>query len=120
MKLHLILAALVALAGLARAGEEPASSASPAPTPPEPRLKIYGWVESGITFNPADPDDRQNFGRLFDDRSNEPLLNQAVLTFERTLPSGLATFDWGFKLQGLIGSDARAIHSLGLLDNTRA
>ena len=81
-------------------------------------MKIYGWVESGITFNPAEPDDSQNFGRLFDDRSNEPLLNQAVITFERTLPSGVATFDWGFKLQGLIGSDARAIHSLGLLDNS--
>lgn len=101
-----------------KAGQEEAkATALPSPTP-EPRLKLYGWIDSGITFNPDTPRDNQNFGRLFDDRSNEPLLNQAVLTLERTLPSGLTTFDWGFKLQGMMGSDARFVHSLGLLDNT--
>jgi len=95
--------------------EEVKTTASPTP---EPRFKIYGWIDSGITFNPDDPKDRQNFGRLFTDRSNELLLNQAVITFERTLPSGLTDFDWGFKFQAMMGSDARSIHSLGLLDNT--
>jgi CheY-like chemotaxis protein len=103
------------LTSVAQAGVELAPSPSP---PPEPRFKIYGWVESGITFNPDDPKDRQNFGSLFGDRSNEPLLNQAVITLERTLPTGLTAFDWGFKLQGLFGADARWTHSLGLLDNT--
>ena len=102
----------------ARAGEE-SEQAKATPSPkPESRFKIYGWVDGGITFNPAGPRDNQNFGRLFDDRSDEPLLNQAVITLERTLPGGLTSFDWGFKLQGMIGSDARFIHSLGLLDNT--
>jgi hypothetical protein len=95
--------------------EEGKTTTSPTP---EPRFKIYGWIDSGVTFNPGDPKDRQNFGRLFDDRSNELMLNQAVITLERTLPSGLTSFDWGFKLQAMMGSDARAIHSLGLLDNT--
>jgi len=100
----------------ARAGQDE-SKVTASPTP-EPRFKIYGWIDGGVTFNPDRPRDNQNLGRLFDDRSNELMLNQAVITLERTLPSGLTSFDWGFKLQGMIGSDARSIHSLGLLDNT--
>ncbi|MDQ6912116.1 MAG: porin, partial [Verrucomicrobiota bacterium] len=84
---------------------------------PEPPFKVYGWIETGATFNPDQPNDRQNFGRLFDDRANELLLNQAVITFERTLPSATDRIQWGFKLQAMFGSDARFIHSLGLFDN---
>ncbi len=84
--------------------------------PEESRFKIYGWVEGGVTFNTSSPNDNQNFGHLFTDRSNEPLLNQAVITFERTLDAKATGFDWGFKAQFLYGSDARFIHSLGLLD----
>ena len=94
-----------------------ADTASPTP---EPRFKIYGWIDSGITFNPGSPDDNQNFGRLFDDRSNEPLLNQAVITFERALAPEPGKFDWGFKFQFTYGSDARFIHSLGLFSGTAA
>jgi len=97
------------------AGEPPV--ATPSPTP-ESRLKLYGWVEGGITLNPDQPDSRQNFGHLFTDRANEPLFNQAVITLERTLSSQSLDFDWGFKLQGMVGSDARFIHSLGLFDRT--
>src|SRR5262249_6772654 len=84
----------------------------------EPRFKISGWIDSGITFNPAAPDDNQNFGRLFDDRANEPLLNQLVLNFERALAPQPGEFDWGFKLQFMYGSDARTIHGLGLFSGT--
>ena len=77
------------------------------------RLALYGWVETSFTGNPAGPSDHQNFGRLFDDRSNEFVMNQAVITAERALDSK-SGFDWGFKLQLLFGTDARYIHSLGL------
>jgi hypothetical protein len=80
------------------------------------RLAIYGWIESGFTGNPDGPKDHQNFGRLFDDRSNEFVMNQAVITAERALDPKVG-FDWGFKLQLLFGTDARYIHSLGLLDH---
>jgi hypothetical protein len=90
---------------------------APAPTAPADRIKISGHVEIGITGNAGSPNDHQNFGRLFDDRSNEPLLNQAILTAEQTLDSSAKGFDWGFKLQGMIGSDSRFIHSIGLLDD---
>ncbi|MBI2813282.1 MAG: porin [Opitutae bacterium] len=109
-KTTLVLAALIAGASLPAA----------APTPVAARVRYSGHVQVGITGNFASPDDRQNFGRLFDDRANEPLLNQFVLTAERALDPAATGFDWGFKLQGLYGSDARFIHSLGLLDRTTA
>ena len=99
------------LASVAWAGE-------PIVAPPksEDLFKLYGWIESGFTANFDRPNDRQNFGRLFDDRANEPLLNQITITLERVLPSSPNGFEWGFKLQAMYGSDARFIHSLGLLD----
>jgi len=102
------------LASIALAGEPTAS-----PTP-APRFKISGWIDSGIAINPAGPNDNQNFGRLFDDRANEPLLNHFVINFERALAPQPGEFDWGFKLQFMYGSDARFIHSLGLFSNTAA
>jgi hypothetical protein len=83
------------------------------------RLSIYGWVETGFTGNVDSPKDNQNFGRLFDDRSNEFVMSQAVITAERALDPKVG-FDWGFKLQFLFGTDARFIHSLGLLDHAMA
>jgi hypothetical protein len=80
------------------------------------RLAIYGWVETGFTGNVDSPNDNQNFGRLFDDRSNEFVMNQAVITAERSLDPKVG-FDWGFKLQFFFGTDAHFIHSLGLLDH---
>lgn len=88
------------------------------PATPESRLKFYGWLEAGITANPAGPGDNQNFGRLFDDRSNEPLLNQFSLTAERALDTAATGFDWGFKTQAMVGSDARFTHSEGIFDET--
>ncbi len=97
---------------------EPALPASVA-TDAGSRIKLSGWLEAGVTGNFASPDDRQNFGRLFDDRSNEPLLNQFVLTAEQMFdPKAADRFDWGFKAQFLYGSDARYLHSTGLLDLT--
>ena len=86
---------------------------------PEPRFKLSGWIESGITLNPDNPAARQNFGHLFTDRSNELALNQAVITAERTLDPKSSDFDWAFKAQFLYGSDARYIHSVGLFQNTQ-
>ncbi|MDQ2824250.1 MAG: porin [Verrucomicrobiota bacterium] len=101
------------LASIASAAEPQTAS----PTP-EPRFKISGWIDSGVTFNPDSPRDNQNFGRLFDDRANEPMLNQLVINFERALAPKPGEIDWGFKLQLMCGSDARFIHSLGLFDRT--
>lgn len=116
-RIYLALLSLTGIATMIFAGETSATEETKAP---EPRFKISGWIDSGITFNPARPDDNQNFGRFFDDRANEPLLNQAVINFERALSPQPGEFDWGFKFQFLFGSDARYIHSLGLLDHAMA
>jgi len=112
MKQLFIFSLALCLAAAAIAGEIETASPTPAP-----RFTISGWIDGGITFNPDSPRDNQNFGRLFDDRANEPLLNQAVITFERVLAAQPGEFDWGFKAQFMFGSDARYIHSLGLLDS---
>src|SRR5437899_6719864 len=117
MKHRFLLSLALCLATIAVAGET--ETVSPSPTP-APRFKISGWIDSGITFNPASPQDNQNFGRFFDDRANEPLLNQLVINFERALAPQPGEFDWGFKLQFMYGSDARYIHSLGLFSDTAA
>jgi hypothetical protein len=83
-------------------------------TPAEEKARfISGWIETSFTANFDSPKDNQNFGRLFDDRSNELVVNQAVVNFERALKKG-PDFDWGFKLQLLYGTDARYLHSLGM------
>lgn len=81
------------------------------------RIKYSVFVEAGVTGNPNDPNDHQNFGRVFDDRVNEPLLNQATVTVERALVPEPGKFDWGFKLQAGGGSDGRFINTLGTLEN---
>jgi len=86
------------------------------PKPPDPRLKIYGWIEGGITGNPDSPIDNHNFGQLYTDRANEPLLNQVSIVAERALDPNATGFDWGFKAWFMYGSDARYTKSMGFLD----
>lgn len=83
----------------------------------ESRIKFTGFIEGGFTGNFHDPDDHQNFGRVFDDRANEVMLNQATLTAERALAPEPGKFDWGFKFQAGIGSDGRFVNTLGTLEN---
>ena len=84
---------------------------------PEPRVKFTGLIEAGITVATNHPTDKQNFGRLFDDREAEPLLNQATFTVERALVPEPGKYDFGFKLQVTGGSDARFLKTIGLFDN---
>ncbi len=81
------------------------------------RVKFSVFIEGGITGNPNDPNDHQNFGRVFDDRANEVLLNQATLTIERALVPEPGKFDFGFKLQAGVGSDGRFVNTTGTLEN---
>src|ERR1044071_7460681 len=49
------------------------------------RVTIWGHVDQGVTGNFDDPNNRLNFGRLFDDRANDYRLNQVLLTIDRVL-----------------------------------
>ncbi len=84
--------------------------------PPEPRFKLYGWIEGGLTGNPRSPLDNHNFGQLYTDRANEFLLNQLSIVAERALDPNVTGFDWGFKVWFMYGSDARYTKSVGMLD----
>jgi Putative beta-barrel porin-2, OmpL-like. bbp2 len=100
-------------AGLARAAE-------PAPTPPPPNwwdtFTIGATVEAGVTMNAANPGDDLNFGHLFTDKANTPLLNQILLTAQRPLDPKATGYDFGVKLQLMYGSDARYTTYLGESD----
>ena len=48
-----------------------------------------------------------NFGQLFTDHANQATLNQLLLTANKPLDPKNTDFQWGFKLQGMYGSDAR-------------
>jgi len=75
-------------------------------------LNIYGWLESGYTYN-----HRYNgtpiTGRAFDhEYGNHYMLNQLVLRFERGVDS--KKWDVGGMVELMYGSDAARIHSTGL------
>jgi len=96
------------------AGGEKAETAAPAAW--SDTLKFSGHLEAGITANPDDPKNRMNFGHLLTDRANRPLLNQLLLTAERPLDPKATGYDFGFKLQGMYGSDARYTHGFNEFD----
>ena len=105
----------------ATSGTATAPAAPAAPAAPPPGLWIDGihlgaQIEGGFTINPQTPDDGVNFGRLFDDRANQPQLNQILLTINKPTDPNATGFDWGFKLQGMYGSDARYTHFMGVWD----
>lgn len=111
-------AALALSAGIAHAADKPSKKAEPEPPPPAwiDTLTIDGFVEGGVTVNPGQPANKLNWGHLYTDRANWPTFNGAVLTVQRPLDPKATGFDYGFKIQGQIGMDARYNHFLGELD----
>jgi hypothetical protein len=79
-------------------------------------IKIGAQIEAGIAGNPGAPSDNLNFGQLYTDRANEPVLNQGLLSIGRPLDPKATGYDFGFKLQGLYGTDARYTHFARLFD----
>lgn len=115
------LGALLAAAPLPATAQTPSKPGAETNGTVPPRFwdtfKLTGYVNAGITGNVDDPADRRiTFGRLFDDRSNHPLLNQLGIVAERAPDPKATTFDYGFKLHAFYGSDARFTHFFGMLD----
>jgi hypothetical protein len=115
-----ILGAAVALLPVSWArAEEPAAAPEDQGPPPAwaDTITWGGHLEAGITANTQDPKDGVNFGHLFTDASNTPLLNQIMYTVQRPLDPK-ADYDLGFKFQPMVGSDARYTHFQGEFDET--
>ena len=106
--------------------ETPANTEAAAPEKPwAPPANLSEWaggitfsgeVDAGIVGNTNAPNNGVNFGQLFTDKANRPILNQLLLTMERDTDPKATDYDVGFKLQGLYGSDARIVHTLGVFD----
>jgi hypothetical protein len=111
--------AAVTLGGATAAFAEDAAKAPEAPKAWADTVKMSGWVDAGVTFNSQDSKSGVNFGHLFTDKTNKILLNQLGATLERPIDSKSKDVDFGFRIQGMYGSDSRYTHFLGLADNTR-
>ena len=79
-------------------------------------IKLGFQGEAGIVGNTLSPDNNRNFGMLFTDSANRPVLNQLLATVSRDIDPKATTVDVGFKLQAMYGSDARLTHTLGVFD----
>ncbi|HVY17458.1 MAG TPA: porin [Rhodopila sp.] len=115
-----------AVAQTAPAATTAAPATAPAPTPaadaPPPGLWIDGihlsaQLDAGFNINPSNPRDGKNFGQLFTDYANQATINQLLLTANKPLDPKDSDFQWGFKLQGMYGSDARYTQYLGIFNN---
>jgi hypothetical protein len=92
--------------------------AADAPAKWSDTIKFGLQIEGGITGNTSSPKDNLNFGHSFTDRANEPVMNQALATVGRALDPKATDYDFGFKLQGMYGTDARYTHFARLWDKT--
>jgi hypothetical protein len=79
---------------------------------------VSGYIDGGIMGNTTGSTSNTNFGRLFDDRANEPELNQLSVLVTRPLDPNADDFDFGFTLQPMFGTDARYTHLLGVFSRS--
>jgi hypothetical protein len=111
-----ILSTTVAAAVLCAAAAFTPARADDAPAADPHAIKVNGLVEAGFYGNTADSGAGVNAGQLLTDKHDQFMVNQLMLTVERDLDPAATGFDWGFKLQGLYGTDARYSHYLGIFD----
>ncbi len=117
---------LAAAATLVTSAMMPAQAqtpAAPAAAPAAPAawadtLKFSLQFEGGIIGNTAGPSNGNNFGQLFTDKANDFQLNQILPTLMRPLDPKATGYDIGFKLQALIGTDARYTRWVGFNEGT--
>jgi hypothetical protein len=77
------------------------------------KLNIYGWVESGYTYNHRHGSDNQVIvpGPFNTEPHNHYMLNQVVLRFERQVDT--KKFDVGGLVEVMYGTDSHVIHPYG-------
>jgi hypothetical protein len=100
----------------APAPEAPAAAAAAAADAGPPPFAVWAQLEAGITANPDQPHDGINYGHLFTDKTNQLVLNQLLVTAEQPLDPKATDYAFGFRVQGMFGTDARYTHFLDELD----
>lgn len=81
-------------------------------------FSISGHIEGGVTYNTYPQPNGLNFGQSFTDKANTVLLNQALVTVQRPIDPKASGYDFGFKFQGMYGTDTRYTHFLGVFDES--
>jgi len=77
----------------------------------EERIKVYGWINASGNWSSADNSNIPTSYWIF---PNEPVLNQAILRFEREADTVQTDhIDWGFRSTWLYGTDYRFMTSGG-------
>src|SRR5438128_2683642 len=77
----------------------------------EQRIKVYGWINASGNWSDAKDSNMPTSYWIF---PNEPVLNQAILRFEREVDSVQQDhIDWGFRSTWLYGTDYRYMTSGG-------
>ena len=96
----------------------PAPAAAAAAPAAPPAFAIWAQLEAGITANADQPHSGVNSGHLFTDKANQLVLNQLLVTAEKPLDTNATDYALGYRLQGMVGTDARYTHFLGELDTS--
>ena len=76
-------------------------------------LQMDGWLNIGLTFNPRLSANEFNDTVTFSDRANEPQLNQFYWFLQREIPRDAEHWQWGGRLDFILGSDAFFTRSMG-------
>ena len=80
-------------------------------------INFYGYSEAGIMYDTTATRNGMGPTYLFYNYvKNTPLFNKTSLNLERTIDPTKKKFDVGFRAEGIFGSDAKFIHSNGLMD----
>jgi Putative beta-barrel porin-2, OmpL-like. bbp2 len=75
------------------------------------RIKVYGWINASGNWSSSDNSNLPTSYWIF---PNEPVLNQAILRFEREADTVQTDhMDWGFRSTWLYGTDYRFMTSGG-------
>jgi len=80
-------------------------------------FQIYGYVDQGVTWNPASPTDRINGLVLDNYRSNDYQLNAIYFVTEKKISPQLKNIQLGGRVDLVYGTDARFMPVTGFADN---
>jgi hypothetical protein len=78
------------------------------------RLNVGGWIQAGYQYDFGNASGGALAGRVFDDKAQDPRLDQAAIFVERQVDPSQKKFDVGFRLELNYGADGRFIHANGL------
>lgn len=80
-------------------------------------IEIWGWLNGGMNLSTSQGK-KGNSPAGYDYDANTPMLNQAVINFQR-VPDTVQQdhVDWGFDVTGLYGSDYRFVTMNGVFSN---